>query len=166
MHHQSISPLRHFCQSLSAVDDRPYWDLHTTLSARAALAVGKSAGGDDELVPEMVLLLPFTVVLSQHAPGSGKTEVIALFDREFFCRDQAQLVPILNSATLVPVEPNHCKPSSDNLVGQLRSSTEISVIITIPATAGAMAVIGTTIEGNTEDAQDNGGYGGEVYATP
>ena len=29
-----------------------------------------------------------------------------------------------------------------------------------------MAVIGTTIEGNTEDAQDNGGYGGEVYATP
>ena len=47
------------------------WNLHVTLAARAKLPLGKSAGGGDIIVPEMLLHLPALVCHTIHDfPGS------------------------------------------------------------------------------------------------
>jgi hypothetical protein len=42
------------------------WDIHITMDARTRFSKGKAAGGEDVLVPEMILALPWTIVYIIH----------------------------------------------------------------------------------------------------
>ena len=63
---ESYNELLSRARELAATRPGTCWDLGKTLSARAKLAKGKSSGGDDSVVAEMVQHLPWLAMLQVH----------------------------------------------------------------------------------------------------